>query len=568
MTEKMFGEDGMNDNTETNDIKTENNENIETAAEPVNETPAEEVKAEKPAADAAESASQPQTAQWTNTDVSPQRPAHGYPPFEGFNGYNAATPQQTPPQNNAQNAGYAPYNGAQQQYNSNPYNGGADYGPNSGEYRYRPPYATYGSNCPPPHAPHMGGPASPAAQPPYEAPKKQREPKKVKGRTFSMGAVALLLVACVLLSFGAGFGGAYVSLHVSGNGEAGSITGSSDDMVIYKSAMVTDQDGNAITSALTVPAVEEIVADSVVEITTEVLTSYGPYQYVSEGAGSGVIISENGYIITNNHVIVGDSSSVADTITVRLKNTTEYEATVVGTDSESDIALLKIEATGLKAAIIGESDSLVVGESIVAVGNPLGELGGTVTSGIVSATGRTINVDGTDMNLIQIDAAVNPGNSGGGLFNMKGELVGIVNAKSTGEGVEGLGFAIPVNDAINVSEQIKENGYVTGRTYIGVLFLDVTDAFTAYRYFGSQTLGVYVYEAQEGYNEDNLKSGDRIVAVNGTEITSSDDIKTIVKAAEVGDVLKFTVYRKGTLTEVDVTCYEYVPETTVDFNQQ
>ena len=172
------------------------------------------------------------------------------------------------------------------------------------------------------------------------------------------------------------------------------------------------------------------------------------------------------------------------------------------------------------------------------------------------------------MKLIQIDAAVNPGNSGGGLFNLKGELVGIVNAKSTGTGVEGLGFAIPVNDAINVSEQIKTNGYVTGRTYIGVSFLDVTDAFTADRYFGTQTLGVYVYEAQEGYNDKNLMSGDRIVAINGTEIVASDDIKTIVKSAEVGDVLKFTVYRKGTLTEVDVTCYEYVPETAVDFGQK
>jgi len=209
-----------------------------------------------------------------------------------------------------------------------------------------------------------------------------------------------------------------------------------------------------------------------------------------------------------------------------------------------------------------------VGESVVAVGNPLGELGGTVTTGIVSATGRTINVDGTEMELIQIDAAVNPGNSGGGLFNLKGELVGIVNAKPTGTGIEGLGFAIPVNDAVSVSEQIKTNGYVTGRTYIGVSFLDVTDAFTAYKYFGSQTLGIYVYEALEGYNDKALMSGDRIVAVNGTEIVASEDIKAIVKSAEVGDVLKFTVYRKGTLTEVDVICYEYVPETAVDFNQQ
>ena len=537
MEEKMFGDGGMDNNSENEKITVENSENKESVE---NEVPVEKA----------------ETVHWTSNDIPTQE-------RDFSNTQNVGAHQAHP-----QNTGYDPYN-AQCRYNTNPY-GSANYNTNSGEYRYRSPYATYGSNVPPynPYAQQMHSPyANPSVQPPFEEPK--QKPKKIKGRTFSMGAIAMLLIACVLLSFGAGFGGAYLSLYLSGNRGAGNATiGGSDALVLYKSAMVTDAEGNEITTDMTVPAVEEIVSDSVVEISTEIMSSYGPYQYVSEGAGSGVIISENGYIITNNHVITGNSSSVADTITVRLKNTTEYEAKVIGTDSESDIALLKIEATGLKAAIIGDSDKLVVGESIVAVGNPLGELGGTVTAGIVSATGRTINVDGTEMKLIQIDAAVNPGNSGGGLFNLKGELVGIVNAKSTGTGVEGLGFAIPVNDAINVSEQIKTNGYVTGRTYIGVSFLDVTDAFTAYRYFGTQTLGVYVYETQEGYNDKNLMSGDRIVAVNGTEIVASDDIKTIVKSAEVGDVLKFTVYRKGTLTEVDVTCYEYVPETAVDFGQK
>ncbi len=470
-----------------------------------------------------------------------QPPQYGYPPYGGG----------TQPMNGAYPQGYAPYG-----------NNGGTYTMNgeTGEYRYRPPHHTYGSNCPPPNH-TVSNPNEPFSIPP------KKETKKIEGRRFSTAAIALLIVGCVLLSFGAGFGGAYAALAISGNGDAG-VIGGGDDLVIYKSAMVTDSEGNEITTDLTVPQVEDIVADSVVEITTEFQSSYGPYQFVSEGAGSGVIISENGYVITNNHVITGDSNEVADTVTVRLKNGDEYEAKVIGNDAESDIALLKVEAENLKAAIVGNSDNLVVGESIVAVGNPLGELGGTVTCGIVSATGRTINVDGTEMNLIQIDAAVNPGNSGGGLFNMKGELVGIVNAKSTGEGVEGLGFAIPVNEAINVTEQIKENGYVTGRTYIGVSFINVTDEFTAYRYFGTPTLGIYVYEVVEGYNESSLQSGDRIVAVNGSEITSPDDIKSIVKASDVGDVLKFTIYRKGTLTEVDVTCYEYVPETAVDFNQQ
>ncbi|MBR4071445.1 MAG: trypsin-like peptidase domain-containing protein [Clostridia bacterium] len=542
MLEKKFGEDGMDKNTEAKETAFDNNT--------VNETPEnkEEV--------AETSEKKAETAHWSNSDMQMHEQMynadHNVRANQDFN-----------------NRGFDPRNSSQQNYNTNPY-GNANYNTNSGEYRYRPPYATYGSNVPPhnPYDHHMNNYGYSAPQQPFEAPK-EKKAKKVKGRTFSTGAVAILLVACILISFGAGLGGAYLSLYLSGNGNGGNvISGGGDDMIIYKSAMVTDADGNEITTNLTVSGVADIVSDSVVEISTEVMTSYGPFQYVSDGAGSGVIISENGYIITNNHVIAGESNSVADTITVRLKDTTEYEAKVVGTDAESDIALLKIEATGLKAAIVGDSDKLVVGENIVAVGNPLGELGGTVTSGIVSATGRTINVDGTEMKLIQIDAAVNPGNSGGGLFNLKGELVGIVNAKSTGTGIEGLGFAIPVKDAINVSEQIKTNGYVTGRTYIGVSFLDVTDAFTAYRYFGTQTLGVYVYQALEGYNDQALMTGDRIVAVNGTEIVASDDIKAIVKSANVGDVLKFTVYRKGVLTEVDVTCYEYVPETSVNFEQQ
>ncbi len=544
MTEKMFGDDGMDNNTEFNEKTVDKTENIGTAE-----------KKEEPVETTAEKA---ETAHWSSSDMHFGQQAGGNDKDAGVN------------QGAAYNRGYEPYSNPQRQYNTNP-DVTANYNTNSGEYRYRPPYATYGSNVPPHHNPYAANANNygySAPQPPFEAPK-TKENKKVKGRTFSGGAIAILLVACILLSFGAGLGGAYLSLYLSSNGEVGNaVIGGNDDLIIYKSAMVTDADGNEITTNLTVSGVADIVSDSVVEISTEVMSSYGPFQYVSDGAGSGVIISENGYIITNNHVITGESNAVADTITVRLKNTTEYEAKVIGTDAESDIALLKIEATGLKAAIVGDSDKLVVGESIVAVGNPLGELGGTVTTGIVSATGRTINVDGTEMKLIQIDAAVNPGNSGGGLFNLKGELVGIVNAKSTGTGIEGLGFAIPVKDAVNVSEQIKTNGYVTGRTYIGVSFLDVTDAFTAYRYFGTQTLGVYVYQALEGYNDKALMSGDRIVAVNGTEIVASEDIKSIVKSSEVGDVLKFTVYRKGVLTEVDVTCYEYVPETAVDFNQQ
>ena len=570
MEDKMFGENGM----DNNDAVREDNVSEEVKTTEINGEKEPEVKAEseaaKPAADY-DTTFRPVGSEY-HGEARPQYqpPQHGYPPFNGFGADAQRVNNANPPVNEQ-------YNGAPtgEQHSNEPQN-------NSGEYRYKPPYAAYGANCPPP-APHHppynayngGGHVPPYTppQPPHNnyppvdnAPKKAQKPKKkIVGRTFSTGAIAILLMGCVLLSFGAGFGGAYIANTF--NGGSGSV-GAGDDLVIYKSVMLTDENDEEIKEELTVSQVEEIVADSVVEITTEFQTSYGPFQYVNSGAGSGVIISDNGYVITNNHVIVGNDGEISESITVRLKNTEEYEAKVIGTDSDSDIALLKIEAEELTFAVCGDSDTLKVGQSIIAVGNPLGELGGTVTSGIVSATGRTINVDGTEMKLIQIDAAVNPGNSGGGLFNRKGELVGIVNAKSTGSGIEGLGFAIPINDAVAVSEQLKTNGYVTGRSFIGVTFVDVTDAFTAYRYFGTQNTGVYVYSMSEGYNEGTLQSGDRIVAVDGAEINSSEEIKTLVKSKEVGDVLKFTVYRKGALVEVDVTCYEYVPENAVDFSQQ
>ena len=410
----------------------------------------------------------------------------------------------------------------------------------SGEYRYRPPYAPGPGETPP---------------------KKKKERKKRSG-----GGIALLVAACLLFSFGTGLGGAYFGMSLADD-SSGTVVGSENDpLVIYKTAVIADANGEEITGELTQSQVYDMVKDSVVEITTDFLTSYGNFQYVSSGAGSGVIVSEDGYIVTNNHVIVSENN-VADTINVRLTDGTEYEASLVGRDEDSDIALLKIDAEGLEPAIFGDSSALEVGDQVMAVGNPLGELGGTATSGIVSATDREITVDNTLMTLIQIDAAINPGNSGGGLFNMKGELVGIVNAKSTGTEIEGLGFAIPVNDAEHVIEELQTNGYVTGRTYVGISLYDVQDAYTAFRYFGSQATGVYVMQLVEGYNDDVLQIGDRIIAVDGAEITSASDVEEAVSSHEVGDVLTFTVYRGGQMIEVEVTCYEYKPESDINFSE-
>ena len=230
-----------------------------------------------------------------------------------------------------------------------------------------------------------------------------------------------------------------------------------DDINVTKndgSININEQTGSTgYNGDLSVAEVVKLVADTVVEITTtNVVTDRFYGQYVTSGAGSGVIISDNGYIITNYHVIEG-----ARSISVRLTDGSEFKASLIGGDVGNDIAVLKISATGLRAAVMGSSKSLVVGQEVVAIGNPLGSLGGTVTNGIISALDRTVVVDGYQMTLMQTNAAINPGNSGGGLFNRAGELIGIVNAKRSDTGIEGLGFAIPIDIAWDVTQAILKS---------------------------------------------------------------------------------------------------------------
>jgi len=433
-----------------------------------------------------------------------------------------------------------------------------------GEYSYTPPYAP---------APR----ASQEETQMHNVKKEKKEKVKTK-KTFSAGAVALLLIGAIILSFASGMGGAL--LVVGGfeleDAEAGGKDKNDGEGLVVDRADEDEKDPEGSNTAdglvgdYDISDVCAVVSASVVEITTEFnQTYYGSYQYVQEGAGSGVIISQDGYVLTNAHVITNsENGKLADAIKIRLNSSKEYTAKIIGSDNDSDVALLKIDAKGLTAATVGNSDKIKVGEHIIAVGNPLGELGGTVTSGIVSATNREITVENNKMTLIQIDAAINPGNSGGGLFNLKGELIGIVNAKTTDVTVEGLGFAIPVNEAVSVAEELESHGYVTGKTYIGIGLADVTDSFTAYYYFRSQSTGVYVNNVQKGYNDNVLFYGDRITAIDDTEITSSSDVKEIVQACEVGDTLVFTVSREGKLVDVTVTCYEYVPAEGVSFDNE
>jgi serine protease Do len=328
-------------------------------------------------------------------------------------------------------------------------------------------------------------------------------------------------------------------------------------VVIYETALLVDENGNAAEKPLSVEAIAALVENSVVEITTEAIVS-GSFmqQYVSEGAGSGVIFTTDGYIVTNNHVIEG-----ATNITVRLKNGDSYEAELVGADAKTDLAVIKIKASGLKPAAFGKSSALKVGETVVAVGNPLGKLGGTVTQGIISALDRQIDIDNTTMSLLQTDTAINPGNSGGGLFNTSGQLIGVVNAKSAGEELEGLGFAIPIDTAKKVIEDLIDFGYVKGRPNVGIEYISIRDTMTAMMYNVNE-LGLYIYTMEEGSDAAaaGLQSGDLIVTVDGKEVGSAADANAIFDQKKIGDTVEVVVRRNRKDVTVTMTLTEYAPK--------
>lgn len=322
--------------------------------------------------------------------------------------------------------------------------------------------------------------------------------------------------------------------------------------------------GKAYTISHTdISGVVEKCADSVVEITIETQsTLYGYYTYTAEGNGSGVIISNDGYIVTNNHVISG-----ANKITVTLRDGTQHEAKLVGKDSKTDVAIIKIEAENLKAVTIGNSDSLVVGELAIAIGNPLGQLGGTVTDGIISALEREIKLETSTMNLIQTNAAINPGNSGGGLFNANGDLIGIVVAKSSGVNVEGLGFAIPVNDIKTVINDLLEHGYATNRAFLGVSLKDTSytngNDMSIYSMFFSQVnYGAIVDSVVKDSPAEKagIEKNDIIVSVNNEVVSSASAVTSKISEYNVGDKITIGLIRNNKTLNVDVTLAEYKGE--------
>ena len=412
----------------------------------------------------------------------------------------------------------------------NSYRFGADencggFEPNAGGINYGPAMNSgageYADDAEPPKASQYAKPKKP-----------KKEPRYVTTKSF-----VIVLIVAIVISACLGAGGFALASNLSGASD-------SNKTINATNVNLAKATGSEL-------SIQEIIArneNSVVAIETEsVSTDSWLRQYVTQGAGSGVVYSEDGYIITNNHVISG-----ASTITVTLHDGTELDATLVATDEQTDVAVIKVDKTGLTPVSFGDMTSLSVGDLAVAIGNPLGTLSGTATEGIISALEREITIDGKSMSLIQTSASINPGNSGGGLFDQYGNLIGIVVAKSSGSDVEGLGFAIPADTVLKVAKSLIENGYVTGRPAAGITIVDLTDASTAMQY-GVDLTGVYIKEVTgSSAKKAGLKSGDLVYYINDVKVTSSAVLLKEIQSHNVGDTVTFTIVRNGEILKYDV----------------
>ena len=393
-----------------------------------------------------------------------------------------------------------------------------------------------------------------APTPPPEEEQPQTPPQKKKSG--KLGVVALAL-CCALLG---GLLGGAVAYRIA-DGAGGSTEIHVSDRYVAEVEQVK-VDGRRV---LTMPEVYEANIKSVVSINVSA-KSYNVFGQTVENAasGSGFIITKDGYIVTNYHVVDG-----ADSVTVTLQSGEDYDAQIVGGDEDYDVAVLKIEGE-FTPVVVGDSSSVKIGESIAAIGNPLGELTFSMSQGIVSCTDRAINVDGTPFNMIQIDASINPGNSGGPLVNTYGEVIGIVSAKYTSYSsttVEGIGFAIPMNDVIALIEDIMTNGYNTNKAYLGITPGTMTEQMAAqYRYEVDE--GVFVYSVEEGSAAEKagLKMGDVILKVDDHEVDSYEELVAVKKKYSAGDTVTLTVYR-GETVELSLT-FDAAPADTMEPEQQ
>ena len=408
-----------------------------------------------------------------------------------------------------------------------------------------------------------------AAQPQQSAP--APEQKKKGGKA---GKVIALLLACALVGGGSGFGAAALMQKNAAAQPQEAVPASADASVMLE--------GKRQAAALQVASVDtgkaltpsEVYAQNVnstVGITTSITTNYFGYQTTSAAAGSGFVLTQDGYILTNYHVVENSSS-----IKVTTYDGTSYDAQLIGYDESNDIAVLKVDAADLTPVVLGDSDTLNVGDTVVAIGNPLGELTFSLTTGVVSALDRPVTFStGTTMNLIQTDCAINSGNSGGALFNLYGEVIGITNAKysssssSSEASIDNIGFAIPIDQVRSIFESIITNGYIV-KPYIGVTVSDVSSESQSY----GLPQGAAVRSVTENgpAAEAGLQENDIITAVNGETITGSNDLVKLVKASSAGDTLELSIYRQGQTTTLTLTVGEQktdaLPAQTTEDTQQ
>lgn len=386
------------------------------------------------------------------------------------------------------------------------------------------------------------------------------EPPRKHKRKGSGAKVAALCLVCALVGGVVGGGGVAVATGALNGGTSTIYEGTRTPTTVS----VANVTGNEL---LTAPEIYAAYVGSTVGITTEIVTTNGWGQPVSSAAaGSGFVITSDGYILTNYHVIED-----ANTIKVSFVDGTSYDAELVGGEEENDIAVLKIDATGLTPVIIGDSDNVRVGEQVVAIGNPLGELTYSMTSGIISARDRSITMEnGEVMNMLQTDTAINSGNSGGPLFDKYGQVVGIVSAKlssssSSEASVEGLGFAIPINDVKDMVTSIMENGYVTGKPNVGVLINAVDESVQRY----GVPAGVEIMAILDGScaQKAGLQVGDIITAVGDTQVSTETQLQSAVKDYKAGASVTFTIYRDGNTSTVNVTLDEDNQERQEAMNQ-
>ena len=429
-------------------------------------------------------------------------------------------------------------------------------------YEYEPhnqdqnqnPYSGFDSNSASTYHYNYTGGAQAGATPPGP-----QKPRKKGGA----GKAVALVLCCALVGGGAGIGGA-AAWNALTSGPQGSTT-------IYQNDTPTTQVNIKDVDGLTQMTLEEIYAsyaDSCVCINAQTTVQQGWQQYQATSAGSGFIISQDGYIVTNYHVIKGASA-----IRVTLYNGESYDATYIGGEELNDVAVLKIDVTGLKPVVLGDSDSLVVGEQVSTIGNALGSYSFSQTSGYVSGVGRTVTMsDGTVMNMIQTDCTINSGNSGGPLFNEYGQVVGITSAKlsnttgSTAATIEGMGFAIPINDVIDIITDYMQYGYVTGRPYMGIL--NPTDTGDYAQIFGWPE-GVYVNGVEEGSCAETagIQPGDIITKIDDTDITGVSQLTSVKNSYRAGDTVTVTVYRSGEYVELSLT-FDEQTATAQDDTQQ